>query len=259
MGLVDAPAQGIGEQLQGLYSLSAAVTLLYASLPLLLDKATVRDADGGGKPAQRDGNAATGREEGPGADADAEDGDRVAEWRLMGFVSCLPFGYWTAWLLPAVLEMGDEGRGGSGRRYLPLAVFYALPLVLSSGQFYSGTAATALILCAAHVQVERLKDDAGLSSRGAGTSAGLPALGDAREALGRLLSSSGGIAGAVDRGTSVASDNGQPMEDDGVIMDDAQRQRDEEYAQELARFDRELLLDEEKGTKTTDDASDGNG
>ena len=45
------------------------------------------------------------------------------------------------------------------------------------------------------------------------------------------------------------------MEDDGVIMDGAQRQRDEEYAQELARFDRELLLDEEKGTKTTDDES----
>lgn len=219
LGLVEPPRAG--GQLQGLCSLAAAAALLYAALPLLAAReGDDGDAAGPAPAAPRRRAAARG------VDDEEDEADRVTEWRLMGFVSLVPLGYWTAWLLPAVLDAADGGGGAragrEGTRYLPLALLYSLPLLLSGGQLYGGATATALLLCAAHVQVERLKDDAGLSSAAAGAP---PALGGAREAAGRLLAGGGRAAG-------------------GDVLDEARRRREDEDAQELERFDRELLGDD---------------
>ena len=223
LGLVEPP--GAGGQLQGLCSLAAAAALLYAALPLLAAREGEDAGDAAGAAPAAPRRRAAARE----VDEEADEADRVAEWRLMGFVSLVPLGYWTAWLLPAVLDAADGGGGAragrEGTRYLPLALLYSLPLLLSGGQLYGGATATALLLCAAHVQVERLKDDAGLSSAATGAPPGRAALGGAREAVGRLLAGGGGAAG-------------------GDVLDEARRRREDEDAEELERFDRELLGDD---------------
>ncbi|KAA6426412.1 MAG: hypothetical protein FRX49_03523, partial [Trebouxia sp. A1-2] len=114
----------------GFYT-AAAAGLLYSATPLLTGKS--KDENQG----RSDNYGET--------DADPEG----IKWGVMSVVSFIPLFNWTAWVFAAI---DDETQAA---KYYAFAAVYALPLIRNGFQFDSFLA-VAVLLCAAHVQLERI-------------------------------------------------------------------------------------------------------
>lgn len=114
----------------GFYT-AAAAGLLYSATPLLTGKS---------------------KEENQGKSDNYGDTDADPEgikWGVMSVVSFIPLFNWTAWVFAAI---DDETQAA---KYYAFAAVYALPLIRNGFQFDSFLAA-AVLMCAAHVQLERI-------------------------------------------------------------------------------------------------------
>ena len=168
----------------------------------------------------------------------------------MGFVAFIPLGYWTAWLIPAVLaRVGGtddllpssaerSGSRGRGEGYIGLAAFYSLPILLSGGNPVSVSSFLALCLCAAHVQIARLKDDMDVGSAIEERRTLAPWLGDTVAALSRRAADAASSAASREESSeAAASDVNELLKE---ADDDTARRAQEE----LERFDSELRDDD---------------
>ena len=92
----------------------------------------------------------------------------IALWRLMGFISFVPIAYWTAWLLPLIIDVSvstEEKEKPRNNRHILLAIFYSLPIVFSGGQLVNTTSLFSLLVCATHLQVVRIKEERNITSQ----------------------------------------------------------------------------------------------
>ena len=239
----------ITDQLGGAYLATASALVLYAGLPLASAASPAASRSSANVEMETDNEEQRLREQ---------------EWRLMGFIAFVPLGYWTAWLVPAVLErisgtepaLSDASSSGSsarakGKGYVGLAAFYSLPILLSGGNPVSTGSFLALVLCAAHVQIARLKDsmdddDTGLEKK--------------NNALAQL----GEIAAALTRRATTTQDDSSTSSSSlssssSTYVDDLLNKADDDSArrvqEELERFDVELQRDADSDDTSSSSSS----